>query len=1197
MSPTHSHGPTRTHHPGAHPSHHRPHHIVHRHHAPPRPRARHGFRRVLARIGDVLFRTRYGHVSRPKIITLGIFAVGLIYVLLVRGFFPFDVASPWIEAALERQLGPGHKVDIGYTRLEHDSTGAPVLRVHRIRVYGPGGKVMASAPSAEVGLDGSSLLMGSFRARRIDLVGAETTVHVGADGRVAITAGRDASPLTAADAGASQTDAPGSRGSTTGQARGVAVPAARAEPFQYPELARWIDSFEKGGLDGVALSQIGLKNGSLVVEDADTGRKWTFQDINIQLSRPSEGGLLFSLTSSGADKKWGLTATIAPMQDDVRAIDVVASNLAPGDIMLAAGIADANFLADTALSGILRAQVAQDGRLVSAYFRASAGAGVIGSATDPEARVRLDDVQVQARFDPERKATIIEPFVVQAGTNRLALSAIVEAPPAGENLWPVAISQGVLFLGSDTGSEPPLILDRLTARGVYDPGQRRLIIQQGNLGGATAAGAFSGSVSFTPKPMLALGIAASQVPVSAAKRLWPSMVAPGTRGWAVKRVEQGLIERILIALNVPLDSIGRPGVELPDSAVRLEMTASGGAFRPTIDLPLVRDAQVSAIVTGRTARVRVAKGYFETPQGRRVTLTDGVLEVPDHLPPNPNGMIRFHFESGADAVAEMASTELLRDVAGFSVDPATAKGSASANIRVDLVFREDVRGEEVSYLAEGDVKDFSADSIVRGQRVEGVNAKVSVSRSLVQAKGEGKIAGAPATFEYRNVKDKGETEFRVTTTLDDSARKLVGMDLAPWLTGPVKVQAQGQTNARENRYDVEADLTGAKVADLVPGWQKPAGRAAKAAFRVVERDNSLRLEDLSVSGSGTTIKGSLELDSEGGFVAANLPVFHLSDGDKASLRAERAPDGALRVVVRGDVLDARGAIKGLTSGPEQAVAGQKPERPRDLDLELRLGAATGHNGEVARQVDLRVVRRNGEIRNFSLIGKIGRDASMVGEMRSRENGKPIIYLTTGDAGALFRYADFYSKVYSGEAQIVIEPPSPDGSPQEGIINIKEFTIRGEPALDRMQAAAPADPNDNRQGARPASQGVPFLRMQVEFNRTPGRFNIREAVIFGPSIGATVDGVLDFAADRVHLRGTYVPAFGLNNLFGQLPIVGLFLGGPKEGLIAITFEIVGPASGPTLRVNPMSAAAPGFLRKLFEFRGAPDAAPAAGPLDR
>jgi hypothetical protein len=29
---------------------------------------------------------------------------------------------------------------------------------------------------------------------------------------------------------------------------------------------------------------------------------------------------------------------------------------------------------------------------------------------------------------------------------------------------------------------------------------------------------------------------------------------------------------------------------------------------------------------------------------------------------------------------------------------------------------------------------------------------------------------------------------------------------------------------------------------------------------------------------------------------------------------------------------------------------------------------------------------------------------------------------------------------------------------------------------------------------------------------------------------------------------------------------------------------------------MSAAAPGFLRKLFEFRGANDTPPASGPLD-
>lgn len=1202
MSPTHPHGPERTHHAQAAHAHHRkPHQQHHQSHRRHRLHTRPGFRGVIDRTVQVLFQTRYGNWSRFKILSLGIVGIAFVYILLVRGFFPFDVASPWIESALERQLGPGHRVSIGSTRLDHDETGAPVLRVERIRVYGPGGKVIANAPSAEVGLDGSSLLLGSFRARRIDLVGAETTIHVGADGRVAISAGRDATPITSSDnalaaasAGANET----SRSTAKGQTR-AATPSVRPEPFHYPELVRWLDSFERGGVDGVALAQIGLKQGSLTVEDAEAGRKWTFQNINIQLSRPVEGGLLFSLSSGGSGARWSLTATVAPMHEDSRAIDVVANNLAPNDLMLAAGVADLDFLAENALSGILRARVASDGKLLAANFRASAGGGIVGSAKDPEARFRVDEVQIQARFDPERRATIIEPFVIQAGTNRLALTAVVEAPKGADRIWPVSVPQGLLFLSTGRGGEPPLVLDQVTARGVFDAAAQRLVIQQGNLAGATAGGAFSGSLTLGPQPMLALGIAANQVSASAAKRLWPALIARGTRGWALERIEHGMIDRILIALNVPLDAIGKPGVELPDSAVRLEFTASGGAFRPAANLPLVRDAQVTGIVTGRTARVRVAKGTIETPQGRRIALSDGVLEVQNHIPPNPNGTIRFRADGNADAVAEIAGSELLRGVAGFAVDPATAKGSVSANVQLDLIFRQDIRGEEVTYLAEGEVKDFSADGIVRGQRAEAVNAKASITPAAVQVKGTGRIAGAPTNFDYRKLKEKDEAEFRTVSTLDDNARARFGMDLAPWLSGPIQLTAQGRTSARESRVDIDADLTGAKIADLVPGWQKPAGRAAKATFRVIERDNGVTLEELFVSGSGTTLRGTLELDRDGGFISANLPVFHLSDGDKASLRAERTADGALRVSVRGDVLDARSAIRGLTEGPG-APAGAKQERPRDLDLELRLGAATGHNGEVARQIDMRVLRRNGEIRSFSLLGKVGRDASMVGELRARDGGRPMIYLTSGDAGAMFRFADFYSRIFGGEAWITIEPPNPDGSPQEGKISLRDFTIRGEPALDRMQAAAPPEPADQRQGTRsPTSSqgGVPFLRMQVDFNRTPGRFNIREAVVYGPAIGATVDGILDFAADRVHLRGTYVPAYGLNNLFGQLPIVGLFLGGPKEGLIAITFEVVGPTSGPTLRVNPMSAVAPGFLRKLFEFRGAPDNPATQGQFDR
>ena len=77
-------------------------------------------------------------------------------------------------------------------------------------------------------------------------------------------------------------------------------------------------------------------------------------------------------------------------------------------------------------------------------------------------------------------------------------------------------------------------------------------------------------------------------------------------------------------------------------------------------------------------------------------------------------------------------------------------------------------------------------------------------------------------------------------------------------------------------------------------------------------------------------------------------------------------------------------------------------------------------------------------------------------------------------------------------------------------------------------------------------------------------------------------------EEVRMRGTFVPFYGLNNMFGQIPMFGLFLGGgSKEGLVGLTYEVVGHARPPMLRVNPISVVAPGLLRKFFEFPNAGD----------
>jgi hypothetical protein len=55
------------------------------------------------------------------------------------------------------------------------------------------------------------------------------------------------------------------------------------------------------------------------------------------------------------------------------------------------------------------------------------------------------------------------------------------------------------------------------------------------------------------------------------------------------------------------------------------------------------------------------------------------------------------------------------------------------------------------------------------------------------------------------------------------------------------------------------------------------------------------------------------------------------------------------------------------------------------------------------------------------------------------------------------------------------------------------------------------------------------------------------------------------------------------MFGPIPLIGTLMGGgSNEGMFGVTYEVVGTPGQPVLRVNPISAMAPGVLRKIFDF---------------
>ncbi len=150
------------------------------------------YRRLLGRHRRLI--RRVGIISAVVAGVILVAVVGLLW-RLSSGPIQFDVATPWLTAAIEENFGSQHKVQVGGTQIERTSNGGAAVRIRDIVVRDPDGTVVASAPKAEVRVSGMSLFSGHMRAESLNLVGAEMAVRIEHNGDVTVFAGPNKHPL------------------------------------------------------------------------------------------------------------------------------------------------------------------------------------------------------------------------------------------------------------------------------------------------------------------------------------------------------------------------------------------------------------------------------------------------------------------------------------------------------------------------------------------------------------------------------------------------------------------------------------------------------------------------------------------------------------------------------------------------------------------------------------------------------------------------------------------------------------------------------------------------------------------------------------------------------------------------------------------------------------------------------------------
>jgi len=162
-----------------------------------------------------------------------------------------------------------------------------------------------------------------------------------------------------------------------------------------------------------------------------------------------------------------------------------------------------------------------------------------------------------------------------------------------------------------------------------------------------------------------------------------------------------------------------------------------------------------------------------------------------------------------------------------------------------------------------------------------------------------------------------------------------------------------------------------------------------------------------------------------------------------------------------------------------------------------------------------------------------------------------------------------------------------GDNWDGSIDIRRFSLVNEQRLHSIVSTPVGEEQRSLNSAVKRNIDTSAQRFQRGFARIVsqnGVVSIENGVVRGDQVGAVFQGTVRNQRGRMDMTGTFMPAYGLNRLFAELPLIGIILGnGTDRGLIGITFKLTGKLESPDLIVNPLSIIAPGVFRNIFEFQ--------------
>ena len=679
-----------------------------------------------------------------------------------------------------------------------------------------------------------------------------------------------------------------------------------------------------------------------------------------------------------------------------------------------------------------------------------------------------------------------------------------------------------------------------------------------------------------------LALAVDHVEFADLAQLWPAGLASPARSWVIGNITAGTARNAQIAI----------GLEVNEDGSDLDLTQATGTLlgegltvhwlRPVP--PIENGFARLVILNPDTLEIVIAGGRQALATGRLeggLRVQSGSMRISGLLHKDQIGEIDARIAGSiVDAVALLREQRLhLFD--RFPIDLKDPSGQVAGRLSLTVPLEDKVRMEQIPIRAVLHLQDAHLRGIAAGRDLDHGNIDLTASADGLKLSGEAEIATIPASLDadidFRSG-PPGQVLQRITVSARPSVKQLSAVGLTPGdaITGTLGLRAV-VTERRDGTGDIaiNADLTEAQLSVTPLGWRKPAGSPAKATARVrLRRDRVTGIEDIAVDGTGIGLRASAVF-SDG--LPDRVSIDRLDLGRTRARGSVRFPGAAgqpIEAELGGTVLDLAPVLSRKTD-------------PRPVDPEATQGSGWNVDARFDRVETAGATALLGVIAHARSDGAVLRELDMQGLTGPNAPVRINIIAVAGgrrltasaaNAGDLLRALDVIDTMQDGKLTVngMFDDAQRD-HPLTGAAEIESFRIRRAPVFGRLlQAMTLYGLVEVMQG-----DGLGFNDLVAPFRLAGDVLELNDARAFSASLGLTAKGRIDLRGGQIDVQGTIVPAYFFNSLLGNLPLVGrLFSPEPGGGLFAASYGVSGALADPAVRVNPLSALTPGFLRGLF-----------------